>query len=86
MESKPRRRTEGRLKGPDRPLTIDAIRRLIQTTPQPKPPDDHSDCTNAEAPEPWRRCPRCGGPMHSIETFTRGQTPKSRAPPREDAA
>jgi hypothetical protein len=65
---------------------IDAIRRLIETTPQPKPPDDDSERAKAEAPDPWQKCPRCGGPMHSIETFTRGQTPKSRAPPREDAA
>ena len=65
---------------------IDAIRRLIETAPQPKPPDDDRDSTNADAPDRWQKCPRCGGPMHSIETFTRGQTPKSRAPPWEDAA
>ncbi|QDY71373.1 hypothetical protein FPZ52_16880 (plasmid) [Qingshengfaniella alkalisoli] len=33
-----------------------------------------------------RTCPKCGGAMRVIETFTRGQTPKSRAPPWEDAA
>jgi hypothetical protein len=65
---------------------IDTIRRLIETAPQSKPPDDDRDSTNADAPDPWQKCPRCGGPMHSIETFTRGQTPKSRAPPWEDAA
>ncbi|MCL4132928.1 UNVERIFIED_CONTAM: hypothetical protein GTU68_024748 [Idotea baltica] len=31
-------------------------------------------------------CPKCGGTMIVVETFTRGQTPKSRAPPWEDAA
>ena len=31
-------------------------------------------------------CPKCGGAMIIIETFMRGQTPKSRAPPWEDAA
>jgi len=65
---------------------IDAIRRLIQTTPQPKPPDDHSDRAKVDETDPWRSCPRCGGPMHTIETFTRRQIPKSRAPPWEDAA
>src|SRR5680860_1578801 len=28
-------------------------------------------------------CPDCGGAMHIIETFRRGQKPQSRAPPRK---
>jgi hypothetical protein len=31
-------------------------------------------------------CPDCGGPMRIIEIFRRGQKPRSRAPPRENAA
>jgi hypothetical protein len=31
-------------------------------------------------------CPDCGGPMRIIELFRRGQIPKSRAPPRANAA
>lgn len=31
-------------------------------------------------------CPCCGGPMHIVEIFRRGQKPQSRAPPREKAA
>ena len=31
-------------------------------------------------------CPDCGGPMRIIETFRRGETPRSRAPPRKQAA
>jgi len=31
-------------------------------------------------------CPDCGGAMHIIETFRRGQKPQSRAPPQEAAA
>ena len=31
-------------------------------------------------------CPECGGPMRIIETFRRGQVPRSRAPPRKQAA
>lgn len=31
-------------------------------------------------------CPDCGGSMRIIETFRRGQKPRSRAPPREKAA
>ncbi|AHD02160.1 IS91 family transposase [Leisingera methylohalidivorans] len=31
-------------------------------------------------------CPCCGGTMHIIEIFRRGQKPRSRAPPRKEAA
>lgn len=31
-------------------------------------------------------CPECGGVMRIIETFKRGQTPQTRAPPRKAAA
>lgn len=31
-------------------------------------------------------CPDCGGPMRIIETFRRGELPRSRAPPRRQAA
>ena len=31
-------------------------------------------------------CPDCGGQMRIIETFRRGQVPRSRAPPRKQAA
>lgn len=31
-------------------------------------------------------CPYCGGPMRVIEIFRRGQEPRSRAPPRDQAA
>ncbi len=31
-------------------------------------------------------CPDCGGPMRIIETFRRGEVPRSRAPPRKQAA
>ncbi len=31
-------------------------------------------------------CPECGGAMRIIETFRRGEIPRSRAPPRKQAA
>ena len=31
-------------------------------------------------------CPECGGTMRIVETFRRGETPRSRAPPRKQAA
>jgi hypothetical protein len=42
-----------------------------------------------EAPPPLtlrEPCPDCGGPMRIIETFQRGQLPRTRAPPRKQAA
>ena len=65
---------------------IEAIRGLIDAAPEPERPAGADGRTDADEPDPWRKCLRCGGPMHTIETFTRGQTPKSRAPPWEDAA
>ncbi len=65
---------------------IEKIRHLLNVTSNPdQAPDvdrtDDPDDTNAQ-----QACPKCGGAMIIIETFTRGQTPKSRAPPWEDAA
>ena len=45
--------------------------------------DQHVDIDERDQSQP---CPKCGGEMIIIETFNRGQLPKSRAPPREDAA
>ncbi|MCP4284801.1 MAG: IS91 family transposase [Gammaproteobacteria bacterium] len=52
--------------------------------------------SNAETDEPDAKevlpltlrepCPECGGTMRIIETFKRGQRPRTRAPPRKDAA
>jgi hypothetical protein len=42
-----------------------------------------SEITTLTLREP---CPCCGGQMHIIEIFRRGQKPMSRAPPREQAA
>ena len=33
------------------------------------------------AADPSRTCPCCGGDMHIIETFVRGETPRHRAEP-----
>ena len=65
---------------------IEKIRHLIDQASA----SDHraSEDARAEALERdlHQKCPRCGGAMHVIETFIRGQTPQARAPPWEDAA
>jgi hypothetical protein len=65
---------------------IEKIRRLLDAEPEPgRTPDEptSNDPDDTNAPQP---CPICGGAMIIVETFLRGQTPKSRAPPWQDAA
>lgn len=66
---------------------IEEIRSLIDYNPEPDQTvcdESQSDLTEQDM---HRKCPKCGGVMRIIETFTRGQTPRSRAPPSwEDAA
>lgn len=61
---------------------IEKIRLLINRAPQP----EQRTGENEQEQDLYRTCPKCGGAMRIIETFLRGQTPKSRAPPWEDAA
>ena len=63
---------------------IEMIRRLLDVDPDADLKTDDEQC--AEPNEQNQACPKCGGAMIVIETFKRGQAPKSRAPPWEDAA
>ena len=65
---------------------IKTIRRLLDAGPATHTATGGDNRTNAEEQDLRRQCPECGGAMTVIETFTRGQTPQSRAPPWEDAA
>ena len=73
----------GLLASAQRKVNIAKVRVLIgASTPEQEPPpeDDPAPLTLREP------CPCCGGSMRIIETFRRGQVPRSRAPPREQAA
>ncbi len=61
---------------------IEKIRHLIHRAPEP------AQMTGEDEQEQdlYQTCPKCGGAMRVIETFLRGQIPKSRAPPWEKAA
>ena len=48
-------------------------------------PDITSDTPTADADAAMRRCPCCGGRMHVIETFARGETPHHHPSPRTAA-
>ena len=65
---------------------IDTIRRLVGTAP--KYVLDAAADQSAKTHEQHLRhpCPECGGTMVIVETFIRGQKPKSRAPPWRTAA
>ena len=65
---------------------IEKIRCLIDTEPRRVRTTGEEDPADAYQRDPCKTCLKCGGAMIVIETFTRGQTPRSRAPPWEDAA
>ena len=65
---------------------IKMIRRLLDVELEPDADLKTDDDQCADTNEQDQVCPKCGGVMIVIETFKRGQIPKSRAPPWEDAA
>ena len=70
--------------GSGRKEKVDQIRALLGDIKSAQA-DELSD----EAPRPLtlrEPCPECGGQMHIVETFRRGQIPRNRAPPRKQAA
>ena len=73
----------GLLASAQRKANIAKARALIGASApeqEPLPNDDPAPLTLREP------CPCCGGTMLIIETFKRGQVPRSRAPPRKQAA
>lgn len=65
---------------------ISMIRRLLDAMSEPELMRDEERIEDLADPNVHQSCPKCGGAMIVIEIFKRGQTPKSRAPPWEDAA
>lgn len=65
---------------------ISMIRRLLDAMSETELMRDKNETEDPVDPNVHQSCPKCGGAMIVIETFKRGQTPKSRAPPWEDAA
>ena len=74
----------GFLAGSGRKKKVAQIRALlgdIKSAERDQPPAEAAPPLTLREP-----CPDCGGPMRIIETFRRGQTPRTRAPPRKQAA
>ncbi|MCJ8336196.1 MAG: IS91 family transposase [Epibacterium sp.] len=73
----------GLLASAQRKVNVARVRVLIgaSTPEQELPPEDDPAPLTLREP-----CPCCGGSMRIMETFRRGQVPRSRAPPREQAA
>jgi len=73
----------GLLASSTRKANIARIRALLEV----EPPDQECKQSAEIIPLTLREpCPCCGGPMRIVEIFRRGQQPRSRAPPREQAA
>jgi hypothetical protein len=73
----------GLLASATRKANIAKIRALLGTAHAAPPPEGTADPVPLTLREP---CPCCGGPMRIVEIFRRGQEPRSRAPPRDQAA
>ena len=73
----------GLLASATRKAKIALIRDLLGQQPPPPQAQEKMETSPLTLREP---CPCCGGPMHVIEIFRRGQKPMWRAPPREQAA
>ena len=65
---------------------IAKIRCLLDAEPEPTQMPDEATNSEPDDPPMHQPCPKCGGAMSIVEIFLRGQTPKCRAPPWEDAA
>ncbi len=65
---------------------IAKIRCLLEAETDANPKARADQDVDADERDQPQACPKCGGAMIITETFLRGQTPKSRAPPREAAA
>lgn len=65
---------------------IAKITRLLNAEPKPDQAPDEVTSAECDDRPAHQSCPKCGSAMIVIEVFLRGQAPKSRAPPWEDAA
>ena len=73
----------GLLASASRKVNIAKIRTLLRGPQPAAAPETAADAAPLTLREP---CPCCGAPMRIIEIFRRGQMPRTRAPPREQAA
>jgi hypothetical protein len=73
----------GLLASASRRANIAKIRTLLGATQPVTPPEGAIESVPLTLREP---CPCCGAAMRIIEIFRRGQTPRTRAPPQEQAA
>ena len=73
----------GLLASAGRKANITKVRAMLGTASPTVPPKAEVEPVPLTLREP---CPCCGGPMRVIEIFRRGQKPRSRAPPRDQAA
>ena len=73
----------GLLASATRKANIAKIRTLLEVEQHEQEPQQSADVIPLALREP---CPCCGGPMRIVEIFRRGQQPRSRAPPRKQAA
>ncbi len=76
----------GLLASAKRKTNIAKIRTLLNTMPDLEAEPDQPGADESQPLTLREPCPDCGSTMRIIETFKRGQRPRTRAPPREKTA
>lgn len=69
-----------------RKVNITRIRGQLNVKPDPVPKPDQSEKQELPPLTLRQPCPNCGSVMGIVETFKRGQTPRTRAPPKKEMA
>ena len=70
----------------NRKTNIARIRLVLGVTSKPASDQVRSDAEHIQPLTLREPCPDCGGTMRIVETFKRGQQPRTRAPPGKEAA
>jgi len=76
----------GLLASGKRKSNVANIRALLNATPEIETEPDQSEADESQSLILRQPCPNCGGTMHIIEVFRRGQKPQTRAPPMKEEA
>lgn len=76
----------GLLASGQRKNNVSNIKILLNVTPDIEAKPDQPDINEPQPLTLRQPCPDCGGIMRIIETFKRGETPRTRAPPMKEAA
>ena len=76
----------GLLASGKRKVNVTKIRTLLNAMPDTEAETDQKDTDELQPLTLRQPCPDCGSTMRIVETFKRGETPRTRAPPTKETA